>query len=70
LINGAVSDATTFKNLDPTKIVAVTVLKGTSLVAIYGSKAANGVIVVETKDISKSEKKKIDELIKIGLSKK
>jgi|GEM_PF-2574936 TonB-dependent SusC/RagA subfamily outer membrane receptor len=70
LINGAVSDATTFKNLDPTKIVAVTVLKGTNLVAIYGSKAANGVIVVETKDISKSEKKKIDELIKIGLSKK
>jgi len=70
LINGEIRDATTFKSLNPSKIVAVTVLKGSSLVAIYGSKAANGVIVVETKDISKSEKKKLDELIKIGSSEK
>ncbi|SDQ65868.1 TonB-dependent outer membrane receptor, SusC/RagA subfamily, signature region [Chryseobacterium soldanellicola] len=70
LINGAISDAKSFKNLDPNKIVAITVLKGANIIAIYGSKAANGVIVVETKDISKSEKKKIDELKKIGSSEK
>jgi len=70
LINGTISDVITFKSLDPGKIVAVTILKGPNIIAMYGSRAANGIIVVETKDISKSEKKKIEELIKIGSSEK
>jgi TonB-dependent SusC/RagA subfamily outer membrane receptor len=70
IINGTVADSITFKNLDPNKIVAVTVLKDAAVTALYGSKASNGVIVVETKDISKSEKKKLDGIMKKRSSEK
>lgn len=56
VINGVVSDVTKFKNLDQNTIEAVTVLKGEKATAMYGSKAVNGVIVVETKAASKIEK--------------
>lgn len=58
VINGVVSDVKKFNSLDPATIVAITVLKDEKATSVYGSKAVNGVIVVETKDISKDEKKK------------
>lgn len=42
------NDATQFNNLDPSEVESVTVLKDAAA-AIYGSRAANGVIIVTTK---------------------
>lgn len=61
VINGVVSDAVKFKSLDADSIEKMTVLKGEKATAIYGSKAVNGVIVVETKAALKAEKKKNDQ---------
>lgn len=66
LVNGEISDSINFKNLDPKKIESVTVLNNANLTltAVYGSRAANGIIVVTTKDISKKQKKAVEKLIK------
>ncbi|MEO6134117.1 MAG: SusC/RagA family TonB-linked outer membrane protein [Ginsengibacter sp.] len=42
-------------DLDPTNIASITVLKGANAAALYGSRGANGVIVVTTKRGSKSK---------------
>ncbi|MFP3594379.1 TonB-dependent receptor plug domain-containing protein [Chryseobacterium sp. SIMBA_038] len=64
IINGAVSDAAKFKSLNADSIDTMTVLKGEKATSIYGSKAVNGVIVVETKEASKvkdvNEKKHLE----------
>lgn len=54
VIDGAVSNLTTFNNLTPTEIASVTVLKDASSAAIYGARGANGVILVTTKEPQKS----------------
>jgi len=41
--------------VNPDDIASITVLKGPSAAALYGSRASNGVIVIETKDGSKSK---------------
>lgn len=46
LIDGAPRDAST---INATEVEKVTVLKGASAVALYGSKAAKGVILITTK---------------------
>ncbi len=45
-------------DLDPNDIKSITVLKGANAAALYGSRAANGVIVVTTKSGSASASKK------------
>ena len=42
--------------IDPSNIASITVLKGPSAAALYGSRAANGVILVSTKSGSKADK--------------
>lgn len=46
-------------SLNPKKIKAVSILKGTEATALYGSSARNGVVVVKTTGLSKSEMKKL-----------
>lgn len=46
LVDGVPMD---MNNLDPTTIESVTVLKDAAAAAIYGARAANGVIVIKTK---------------------
>ena len=36
-------------DLDPNRVASITILKDAAATAIYGSRAANGVVVVETK---------------------
>ena len=36
-------------DLDPNRVLSITILKDAAATAIYGSRAANGVVVVETK---------------------
>ncbi len=62
VLNGIVRSEEEFRKLDPNKIENINVLKGNSATAIYGSKAANGVIVVTTKDLSRRERKKLKKL--------
>lgn len=49
IVDGNVMDAETFAQISPDRIKSVNVLKDANATAIYGSRAANGVIVAETK---------------------
>lgn len=51
LINGVPSSAAELNAIDPNMIASVNVLKDPSMTAIYGSRAANGVIEVTTKGL-------------------
>lgn len=62
VINGKIADADDFKRLDPNKIKDVQVLKDSSASAMYGSRAANGVVVVTTQNLSRKERKKLKKL--------
>ena len=47
-------------DIDPNNIEAMTILKGAAASALYGSRAANGVIVITTKSGSKTAKKGLE----------
>ncbi|ALO15285.1 TonB-linked outer membrane protein, SusC/RagA family [Salinivirga cyanobacteriivorans] len=53
---GATDFGNAAMDLDPSNIESLTVLKGANAAAIYGSRAANGVIVVKTKTGEKAKK--------------
>ncbi|WP_109831904.1 SusC/RagA family TonB-linked outer membrane protein [Reichenbachiella versicolor] len=54
LVDGVERD---MNNIDPNEIASVTVLKDASATAVYGSRAANGAIIVTTKSGKKGEVK-------------
>ena len=56
VIDGLVSDAGSFNKLNPMDIENISILKDAGTAAIYGSRSANGVIVVTTKSGQKNEK--------------
>jgi TonB-linked SusC/RagA family outer membrane protein len=47
-------------DIDPNNVESMTVLKGAAAAALYGSRAANGVIVITTKSGTKSAKKGVE----------
>lgn len=49
ILDGAPVSAAVFNSLNPSDIANITVLKDAASVAIYGSRATNGVIIIETK---------------------
>ncbi|HNP20003.1 MAG TPA: SusC/RagA family TonB-linked outer membrane protein [Fulvivirga sp.] len=49
VLAGAIDGGNAANDIDPENIASVTVLKGASASALYGSRAANGVIVITTK---------------------
>lgn len=49
VIDGAIADATFFQNLNPDNIESISFLKDAASSAIYGSRAAYGVVLVTTK---------------------
>jgi TonB-linked SusC/RagA family outer membrane protein len=56
-------------HINPNDIASIDVLKDTSSAAIYGSRAANGVIIVTTKEGSNTEGKPIIDLsVNLGIS--
>nr|WP_314498443.1 T9SS type A sorting domain-containing protein [uncultured Chryseobacterium sp.] len=61
IIDGIVAgkDSKILNILDPEKIKEIKVLKDFEATSLYGSKAANGVVLVTTKGLSKSEKQEI-----------
>ncbi|MFY8182450.1 MAG: DUF4139 domain-containing protein [Flavobacterium sp.] len=51
VIDGAISDNETYKQLPPNAIKSVNVIKGAQAAALYGEQGVNGVIVVSTKQM-------------------
>ena len=49
IINGEIATEADFKNLNPEDIISIDILKDSAATAIYGAKAANGVIIITTK---------------------
>lgn len=62
IVNGMVTKEEDFRKLAPNTIQNINILKGSSATAIYGSRGADGVIVVTTKDLSRRERKKLKKL--------
>jgi TonB-linked SusC/RagA family outer membrane protein len=63
-----VVDGTPGADVNPNNIQSVTVLKDASAQAIYGSRGANGVILVTTKSGKKNQKVQINVNVKTGMS--
>ncbi|TAN00100.1 MAG: SusC/RagA family TonB-linked outer membrane protein [Chitinophagaceae bacterium] len=59
VIDGVVEDEGQFNNLSTDDIASISVLKDASAAAIYGSRAANGVVVVTTKHGKLNSKPKL-----------
>lgn len=55
VIDGAIADASFFANLDPNTIESISFLKDAASSAIYGSRAAYGVVLVTTKQGKKDK---------------
>lgn len=56
ILDGVEIDATQLNNLDPEVIESFSILKDATATALYGTRGANGVMVVTTKNGAKSEK--------------
>lgn len=71
VIDGIPVDASKYYSLQPSDIKVIDLLKGTKATSIYGSRASNGVIIINTKSgkfkkLSKKElKNKLEELNKL-----
>ncbi|GEN75359.1 TonB-dependent receptor plug domain-containing protein [Chryseobacterium hagamense] len=63
IVDGKETDSEVFKKIDPKKIVSIQVFKDQKATALFGSKAVNGVVLVETRDISKKEKRRLKKLL-------
>ncbi len=66
VIDGLVSDMTSFNNLNPQDIKSVSVLKDSGTAAIYGSRASSGVILVTTKNGKLNSKPRIEVSTMVG----
>lgn len=65
VVNGVVQTGNVLNKINPKSIESVQVLKDASATALYGSRAANGVVVVTTKKLSRKEKKAFKKLQKV-----
>ncbi|HCA07740.1 TonB-dependent receptor plug domain-containing protein [Chryseobacterium sp.] len=63
VVDGVVfgGESKVLNSLDPSNIKEIKVLKGSAATALYGSKASNGVIIVTTRGLSKSDLEKLKE---------
>jgi len=57
VVDGVISTASYLKNLDPSQIETVNVIKGANGAALYGSAGSNGALIVTTKKGAKGEGK-------------
>ncbi len=59
-VNNAVDLGNAASDINPSDIESMTILKGAAATALYGSRAANGVIMITTKSGKKNEKLKVN----------
>lgn len=55
VIDGVISDAWDFNTLNPNDIESLSILKDAASLAVYGSRAANGIVMVKTKQGGKGK---------------
>lgn len=53
LLDGSIADSTMLKNLNPADVVDITVMKGGAATALYGSKGADGVVLITSRKFAK-----------------
>ncbi len=70
VIDGKISGSGDFNNLSPNDIDNISVLKDAASAAVYGSRAAGGVIVVTTRRGIKGRKPQIDYSFSTGIDKR
>lgn len=70
VIDGIVSNDSIFKSIKPESIKSINVLKGNGATAIYGQKAQNGVIIIESKNLTKKQLRQIKKASKKALKEK
>lgn len=68
ILDGSPITAGTFSSLNPNDIESMTVLKDASSTAVYGARAANGVIVITSKKGKRGEKARVQLSAVYGLS--
>lgn len=59
VVDGIPTSEVIIKTINPNNFESFNVLKGLAATALYGSMAANGVIMIKTKNLSKKELKKL-----------
>jgi len=69
IVDGKVESSKFLTILNPNVIESMEVLKKEAAISLYGSKAANGVILIKTKNISKKEKRRLNKQFKKDLKK-
>jgi TonB-linked SusC/RagA family outer membrane protein len=69
ILDGSEITSSTFQTLNPNDIENMTVLKDASATAVYGSRAANGVIILTSKKGKYDEKPSITVTAQYGISK-
>lgn len=62
IVDGKLIDIEYLSKIDPNNIKSMTVLKGEKAVSQFGQSAVNGVILIETKGISRREKRRMQKL--------
>lgn len=62
VIDGIISNDSILKTIKPENIKAINVLKGNGATAIYSEAGKNGVVIIETKDLTKKQLRKIKKL--------
>lgn len=65
IIDGKPTNGNKIKGIDPEKINSIKVLKNANATALYGSKGANGVIIILTKNANTEQKKTFDSIVSI-----
>lgn len=68
ILDGVPVNSSVFTSLNPQDIETISVLKDASSTAIYGSRAANGVIYISTKKGKKGEKPSVSVRAQYGIS--
>jgi len=64
VIDGAPASAGAMKSIRPENIESINVLKDVSATSIYGSRAANGVIIIKTKKLTRKQKRELKKAVK------
>lgn len=67
VIDGMVSDAASFNKLNPQDVENISVLKDAGSAAIYGSRSANGVLLITTKKGQKNQAPRVSFNIMAGI---
>jgi len=70
VIDGIISNDSIFKTINPENIKTVNILKGNGATAIYSEAGKNGVVIIETKDLTRKQIRKIKKLSEKALKEK